>query len=397
MRGTNTDTEFSKVFRTPVKPVEPVKTIAEDVVASKNVEEGKSKPTAKKAIQASPSPTQQKKSSPAKQETKSPVVKISPLKNVVSPVALKKTPSNKLKSPKITRSARKTPKLAKSAAPKTPELCAPVQEKASPKATKSARKSVKKNVQTPTDMDAKMGVSSKKPHVISTPSKTVEQITNKSFYGTPLETITRNEDLIVFSAKPVSAVKPRQRKITMNTPTVKSAKSTPKRMPTRKTPAVKRQLAESDDETPLEQKSRKIEKEVQSSRKKVIRKEQNSDNENENPVINESEEEMKKTKLKLSPEEMISVLKSVHEEERQEKRKAEESVDQRPSKIARLTGHDISTPRLKKMAKRASPKKLVEIAERKEILREEWVSEADNSFLDDTVNTDSRSSRCTIL
>ena len=386
MRGTNIDTEFSKVFRTPVKPVDPVKTITEEVAVSEPVVDKKPKPAARKVVQASPALNTQKK--------RSPVLKISPLKNVLLPVNLKKTPDYKLKSPKVTRSARKTPKSAKM---KTSELKTPLEVKTTPKPTRSARKSVKKSVQSPDALAS--AKSSIKPNVTSTPSKTVEEITNKSFYGTPQETITRNDDLIVFSARPVSSAKPRQKKITINTPKVKSSKSTPKRMPARKTPAIKRQLTESDDDsTPIEPKARKLEKRVESSKKKDAQKADKLDRENENPVIIESKEEMNTSKLKLSPVEMISVLKSVHEEERQEKRKAEEVEDQRPSKIARLTGHHISTPRLMKMAKRVSPKKLAEIAEKREIQQEEWrVGEADSSFLNDTVNTDSRSSRCIIL
>lgn len=387
MRGTNIDTEFSKVFRTPVKPVDPVKTITEEVVVVAGpVVDKKPKLAARKVIQTSPSLNIQKK--------RSPVLKISPLKNVLSPVKLKKTPDYKLKSPKVTRSARKTPK---SATMKTSELETPFEVKATTKATRSARKSVKKSVQSPDAVASPK--SSIKLNVTSKPSKTVEEITNKLFYGTPQETTTRNNDLIVFSAKPVSSIKPRERKITVNTPKVKSTKTTPTRMPARKTPAIKRQLIESDDDsTPIESKTRKLDKRVQSSKKKDAHKANKCEGENKNTVIIESNEEMNTSKLKLSPVEMISVLKSVHEEERQEKRKAEEAIDQRPLKIAKLTGHHISTPRLMKMAKRVSPKKLAEIAERREIQQEEWrVVEADNSFLNDTVNSDSRSSRCIIL
>ena len=383
MRGTNIDTEFSKVFRTPVKPVEPVKTIIEEVaVVSKSVDDKKPKPAARKVIKTSPSPQIQKK--------RSPVLRISPLKTAKTPVNLKTILDEKSQSPKATKSARKTPK---STNVKSSDFKTPVNVQTKQKSSRSTRKTGKKNVDSP---DAKESTKSAiKAKLTSTPAN-VEEITNKSFYGTPKETLDRNNDLIVFSAKPVSSIKPRQRKITMSTPKVKSAKATPKRMPTRKTPAVKRQRNESDDDsTPVGSKVRKVEKTVQSSKKKTVQKADKLDVENEIP---ESKEKLKTSKLQLSPIEMISVLKSVHEEERQGKRKGEEAVDQRPSKIARLTGHDISTPRLMKMAKRVSPRKLAEISERREIQQENWKArDTDNSFLNDTINTDSRSSRCIIL
>ena len=472
IRGTNADNEFSKVFRTPIKPVEAVKSISEEteIVAKMNDErKTQTKSGLKQVAAKTPSPTKHSKNKSMKEKAKSPVVKHSPVVKTVSKKKLKtpekilpedattivnttrsakKTPATKLKSPKSVLSAKKSPKTVKSTHQKTPvsgvsspkllkktstgKLSSPKSTNSarklrkavnqsspllevkvptplrktpgsklkSPKMTRSARKSpksVKKALQkSPAGQESvKLTMSLNKFKTTSTPSKTVEQITNKSFYGTPQESPLRHDAVVVFSAKSVSTASQRQKKTTLTTPkvaSIKKTKSTPKKMPARKTPAVKRRFVESDDDsTPIEAKSRKIEKEMQSSIKKATRKIQKPDTEPEKetqPII----------KPKLSPVEMSSVLRSVHQQERQEKRKASESPSPRPSKLARLGSDGLTTtPRMMKKLKRTSPKKLAKIHERKQAYQEEWLSEGDSSMLNETVNTDSRSSRCIIL
>ena len=434
IRGTNADNEFSKVFRTPMKPVEQVKSVAEENELPTIIKVSPNKIKAKTPIM---------KDSPSLLKSSKKAVAAPTLTEVQSPKSLKKTPASKPKSPKSLRSAKTTVKSSDEEIPTTEAQSLDSKKKTpagklqSPKTVKSPKsirvpqktpsaiiqsskllkktpagnklkspkptrptnktpKSVKKDTQkTPAadESSKRVPVSSKKSHVTSTPLKTIEQITNKSFYGTPRETPIRNDDLIVFSAQPASSAKSRQKKVTV-TQTVASAKnpkSTPRRMPAKKTPAVKRQIVETeDDSTPLKSKLRKIEKEEQKSVRKIVRKAQEN--------IKESDETVEKVKVQLSPVEMSTVLKSVHQQEKQEKRKASDSPSPRHSKLAKITVDSLTTtPRVMKMARRTSPKKLAEIVERNQSNTADWYSEADSSFLNETVNTDSRSGRCVIL
>ena len=419
VRGTNADNEFSKVFRTPVKPVEPVREVIEERELPEKVKLTKTK--AKTPV-SKDSPAIKVVLTDVSKKAVTPKVSHSEVK---SPKQLKKTPANKLKSPKSQQSAKNTdqkpPKIVKNTPvsklkspksvsstkqikkshPSTPTLQSsnslkktPSGDKLkSPKPTRSAMKTPK-SMKKAAEFPKTEAVSSKTPHVTSTPLKTLEQITSKSFYGTPQETPARNDDLIVFSAKPQASDKPSQKKAIVSSKKVASTKkprSTPMRLPSKKTPAVKRQIVESDDETtPLEAKLRKIEKDVPSAARKTLQRVQKR--------IRESDIDFEPIRVKLSPVQMSSVLRDVHQQEKQEKRKASESPSPRPSKLAKIATESLkTTPRVMKMGRRTSPKKLAELSERNQSLGADWSSEGESSFLNETVNTDSRSGRCTIL
>lgn len=318
----------------------------------------------------------------------------------------KKTPksANKLKKAEtVNDSLKNTPTAKKSI--KTPKGVQPAIEKNknapdhSPwqssgmvnpqEEVKSAKKSTKKSSNT------KLG--QKRTSVVtSTPTKSLEQITGKSFYATPGETpiqSQRTDDVFMFSAKPVKSAKKSLKKSVQITPieTPKKSAKTPKRMPTRKTPAVKRARLNDSADLDASLKYSPPAKRVKSAPRSI-----KSIKRSVKKVTTEDDQPIKiKEKQKLSPSQMSSVLKSVAEAE---KRKAlEEFSPPRPAKRAKVDTSDQQTPRVMKTVKRSSPKNLAEIVSVCQNTNNNGEEAGNTTLFNDTINSDSRGGRCIIL
>jgi hypothetical protein len=365
-------TVFSKVWATPIRQPETV------------VENSPEKPVVKEKADTNKTPKSVNKSNTTENRNnssqKSPTPKkISKTPKVVQPV-------NEKKENESSKQFNKTPK-------RSPTKASPKQQ------TKSVSKSTKKSPNTKhgknTSPVQKKASMIKQGIVTSTPTKSLEQITGKSFYATPGETpiqSQRTDDIFVFSAKPVKSAKKSLKKSVQITPVEipkKSAK-TPKRMPTRNTPAVKRSRlndsADSDaslrDSPPA--KRVKATPRTLKSVKRSVKKVTSVDDK----VM------MVKEKPKLSPVQMSSVLKSVTETE---KRKALDSPSPRPTKRAKVDAADQQTPRVFKTVKRSSPKNLAEVVSISQNTNNNGEEAGNTSLLNDTINSDSRGGRCIIL
>ncbi|KAL4232170.1 hypothetical protein ACF0H5_009745 [Mactra antiquata] len=236
--------------------------------------------------------------------------------------------------------------------------------------------------------------------ITSTPSKSIP---TNSFYSTPTETPIVNErtdEVFVFSAMPVKSAKKstKAKKSVVLTPvdTPDRSKKTPKRMPTRKTPAVKRSRQNeslSTMDSPL------VISPIANRLRASVKR----------PAIRSTKIEVDNTKpfkSHLSPVEMTSVLKSAVEGN---KRGPTSSPSPRPTKRARKDPEliDETTPKLTKAMKRSSPKKLTEMdtsiienTSNNHSINEEPANATllnFNETFNETINTDSRSSRCIIL
>ncbi|XP_060565549.1 negative elongation factor A-like [Ruditapes philippinarum] len=365
-------TVFSKVWATPIRQPETV------------VENSPEKPVVKEKADTNKTPKSVNKSNTTENRNnssqKSPTPKkISKTPKVVQPV-------NEKKENESSKQFNKTPK-------RSPTKASPKQQ------TKSVSKSTKKSPNTKrgknTSPVQKKASMIKQGIVTSTPTKSLEQITGKSFYATPGETpiqSQRTDDIFVFSAKPVKSAKKSLKKSVQITPveTPKKSAKTPKRMPTRNTPAVKRSRlndsADSDaslrDSPPA--KRVKATPRTLKSVKRSVKKVTSVDDK----VM------MVKEKPKLSPVQMSSVLKSVTETE---KRKALDSPSPRPTKRAKVDAADQQTPRVFKTVKRSSPKNLAEVVSISQNTNNNGEEAGNTSLLNDTINSDSRGGRCIIL
>jgi hypothetical protein len=270
----------------------------------------------------------------------------------------------------------------------------PASSKTSPKTKSRKKKSpTSSRVVTPVSDENKTSPKSKPPVVI-TPSKTVEEITGKSFYGTPGETpipSQRTDDMFVFSAVPVKSAKKSARKSVFKTPapvpvsTKKTVSRSAKRSRTSET-APKTPHSGSADEIKPAAKRAKISPKTE-VHKSVGMTEIKSSPETNIKLI---------SKNKLSPEEMSSVLRSVEIAERAGKRKASGTPYRSESKHPKPTSDaaDLPTPRVYKKVKRSSPKKIADVVS---VVQNTNNSSENDAILNDTVNTDSRSGRCVIL
>lgn len=370
--STDTVNVFSKVWATPARQPEPI------------IENSPKKVAQKKAIVVKRSPSKKSSNTP-KVDTRS-----------ASKSLVGKTESPKLLEPrsKTPTSTKKSVSLVRSSASKSKKI-------SSTPAPKSVKKSLKPRIMSPSP--AKKPKSSpmkgKKPAsvlITSTPTKSLKQITGKSFYATPGETpipSERVDDVFVFSAKPVTSAKKSVRK-SVHSPTVKTpqkkATNTPRRMPTRKTPAVKRNRSNDSIDTVSSPVTSPVAKRVKATPVTRAIKSVKKPEKKLSPV----DVKASKAKLRLSPVQMSTVLKSVV---KTEKRKASRSPSPRPTKQAKMsaTSQQLNTPRVIKTVKRKSPKKLVEIVGVSQNRNNN--AESDDSLLNDTINTDSRSGRCVIL
>lgn len=261
---------------------------------------------------------------------------------------------------------------------------------------KSAKRSPTPRKETKLTPDEKVKVTAKPSLVTSTPTKSLEQITGKSFYATPGETpiqSQRKDDVFVFSAKPVSSAK-RSLKKSVHTPKAETPGKrfkSPKQLPTSKTPALtrsmKKVLIESDVNSGLSSPPKKIKATpgARKSERRAMRK------------LSPEKLKASEEKVKLSPVEMTSVLLSVVQSE---KRQASKSPSPRRTKRAKVSDREMQTPRIVKTVKRASPKQLAEIVsvcQNTNNNGENDESTMNSTLLNDTINTDSRSSRCVIL
>ena len=381
---------FSKVWTTPIVKPDPIQELS-----PKKTPGRKAAQSPKKAVSKSPSKAIARKS-------------VSPKKIPKTPRSTRKASQEKAKEPETSTpaAAKKTPRAPKSAKC-TPAQGTPVKANSTP-----------------------VGKTSKTNVITSTPSKSLKEITGKSFYGTPGETPIQNEridDVFVFSALPPSSAKTSARKITLATPQtgkriLKSAKkTTPKSVA--KTPAGKRKRRLTDIDVSLQtmstpnksvaktpagkrkrcstgkdeslQSSKRTKAVKSASPKKRVIKSVKRKVVKEPKVIGTNSENV----VKMSSVEMTSTLESVKKSsvKKSAKRKASISPSKRQVKLSKLA-EEAQTPRVMKVAKRTSPKKLAEIVEANTNNSMDNLGAAgDSSLLNDTFNTDSRSSRCVIL
>ncbi|WAR21451.1 hypothetical protein MAR_015425, partial [Mya arenaria] len=211
---------FSKVWATPVRKPEPIQELT-DAKVSVRGSPNKSVTPAKKQAKTPKSATKStSKSQNTSKVTKTPIEIKEP---VPSPVKLraKKTPG-------------KSVSQASSAKP-------PMPKKNSPGSKSSSKK------KTPPKM--KLAV------ITSTPTKSLEDITGKSFYGTPGETPIQNrrtDEVFIFSA--IKSAKKSAKKAQFSTPPSTPVKESVQKMPTTKTPAVNK--ITSDKKTPAVKRKR---------------------------------------------------------------------------------------------------------------------------------------------
>lgn len=373
------DEIFSKVWATPVKQPEPIPEMS---------------PVEKKIIKT----PNRKAESQSKQKSVSPGMR-NPVKS-----AAKRSLSPTKKVFKTPKSAAKTPKSAA------------VLAKAVKSSPEPPAQNTSKMVQSKTPVRARQinkKLEKQEAAVItSTPTKSLEEMTGKSFYGTPGETPIpnkRTDEVFVFSAVPAHSAKqsaghsirtPRtagKRKTVLKLP--KSAKKSPRITSICKTPAPKRSREIDDESSPVTSKrTRMMENDKSSAQKRMTKSVKRKV---EKVIGSDSLEKL----LPLSPIQMTSVLESVQKEvatKKVEKRKALKSPSPRVTKQAKIE-KDMDqqmelAPRVIKQAKRTSPKKLAEIVDRNEnnsVYHQS--SSGEVSFLNETFSTDSRSSRCTIL
>lgn len=376
------DEIFSKVWATPVKQPEPIPETSADKKVEKKITKTPNRNVESQSKQKSVSPGMR---NPVKSAAKR---SLSPTKKVF------KTPKSAAKTPK---SAAVLAKAVKS----SPELPTPNTSKMMQSKTPVRARQINKKLE---KQQAAV--------ITSTPTKSLEEMTGKSFYGTPGETPIpnkRTDEVFVFSALPAHSAKqsaghsirtPRtagKRKAVHKSP--KSVKKSPRITSICKTPAPKRSRDTDDESSPVTSKRTKIMENDKSSPQKRMAK--SVKRKVEKVTGSDSQEKP----LPLSPIQMTSVLESVQKEvatKKAEKRKALKSPSPHVSKQAKME-KDVDpqmepTPRVIKQAKRTSPKKVAEIVDRNEnnsVYHQSSPGEV--SFLNETFSTDSRSSRCTIL
>lgn len=366
--------EFSKVFHTPMKIRSSIAEVEEATKLKKSSEKNvvKGKTPRKRAPSRSPSPV---KSVPVFKSPPIPTLRSRKI-SIKSP---EQSPAKKVTSAKKSTPAKQTVN--------TPKENNPTPSK-TPRQKKEVQKSVKKTPVVKKSPAAKRGSESeaKKENVspvTSTPSKNVEEMTGKSFYSTPGETpiLPKQPDVLL------SAQHTKQNKSQNCTPKATPLKQNQKKAAYRKTPAVKRLPVESGS---FESPASKV---TASSRKLRSLK--------GTPVANGTKTS---PSMKLSPAQKTTVLKFVTDdkisESVSEKRKSVDSISPRPRKLARLANDaaQVSTPRVVKTSKKFSPKKLAKNTdENNSNFDESSENVGDVSLLNETINTDSRSSRCIIL
>lgn len=395
---------FSKVWATPIKQPEPIKEASPEKKPAKNP----------KKIAASP-----KKTAVSPKKTAASPKKVSSPKKATPALSppLKTTKSAGNKSISTPRRSSKTPRSAakqQKSVSKTPAKKVKSPTSASKESVDKAKQSPMKSpaikteqtkIKTPSPSKSKL----QKPAVVtSTPSKSLEEITGKTFYGTPGETPIQNkrdDEVFVFSAGPTKSAKRPARKSVAQTPrsakavkTTKSAKKSPvKKSPVKKTPATKRRRDSDIESSPATNKRTKTaevssaspqKRVTKSAKRKVVKAETSKQVEPSIPDSIPFE--------KMSPVQMSSLLTSVKKESK--KRKASLSPVQQKVKQAKLVDENFEapTPRVFKQAKRTSPKKLAEIVEKNQSNNNQGTV-GDVSILNETISTDSRSGRCIIL
>lgn len=381
----NTDTVnvFSKVWATPARQPEPISENSPEKVSQKKAITVKRSPSSKKSGKT-PKDVNRSASKSLECKTESPML-----------VQRKsgKTPKSTKKCVSPIRSSASKSKNSLSSTP-TPKS---VKKSRKPRIT-NASPSPSKKPKSPVSVKGKMPVCVP---ITSTPNKSLKQITGKSFYATPGETpipSERVDDVFVFSAKPVMSAKKTAKK-SVNSALVetpqKKATNTPKRMPLRKTPAVKRNRPDDSTDVVSSPVASPAAKRVKATPVTRAIKSVKKPEKKLSPVDGKAST----AKLRLSPVQMSTVLKSVV---KTEKRKASRSPSPRPTKQAKMsaTSQQLNTPRVIKTVKRKTPKKLVEIV----MVSQNTNNNTDNdestgsmSLLNDTINTDSRSGRCVIL
>ncbi|XP_045188710.1 muscle M-line assembly protein unc-89-like [Mercenaria mercenaria] len=421
---------FSKVWATPVRQPDPV--VEKTPEKPEKVKGAESRSASPKKIGRTPRATNKSISKASPSKTVTPRRSVTPKKTVKTPKSVNRSKLSESKaqaskqspSPKKTRrtpkavtnaieipeSRNKSPekldkKKSKTPMPSTkqsPTRASPKQLRKGGLSTpgpKSAKKSPKARTGKKSSPVQKETALTKPGLVTSTPTKSVEQITGKSFYATPGETpipSRRTDEIFVFSAMPVKSGKKSLKKSVHITPSEtpqKKTPKTPKRMPTRKTPAVKRNwlnVSADSDVSSMKSPPAKRVKATPTTRtvKSVKRAAKKVTTVDDQPI---------KERSKLSPVEMSSVLRSVTETE---KRKASKSPSPRQTKRVKVEATDLQTPRVIKTVKRSSPKNLAEIVSVSQNTNnngENGEKSGNMSLLNDTINTDSRSGRCIIL
>lgn len=382
---------FSKVWATPIRQPEPIQEAPE---ASKKQTSSLRKVTSSPVKpEKTPNPTRKTPRTMKRTPRSAKKTPKSTKKTPRSAVKLEKTPNSTRKTP---RTMKKTPKSAKKTLKSTPRSARKSntnenQEKqVSPKSAKrTAKRRSSKTSASPVSSQQK--TSPVKPAVItSTPTKSLEQLTGKSFYATPGETpipSQRSDDIFVFSAVPDQSSKKHVFKTPVGKPPRSQRKST--RNSSRKTSGGGRKSTTANKGETSTKVSQATKRQKLSSGEPDAEETSNTP-----PKSNKL-----KVPTKLSPEEMSSVLRSVEQVERTGKRKASptlQSQDGQPS-VPRADAADLPTPRVFKKVKRTSPKKLAEIVSVCQNTNNSNVDNPNTSVLNDTIYTDSRSGRCIIL
>ena len=343
--------EFSKVWATPVKSS--VNLSPTNDLSKSSVQEDKGKTPGKKAETGS-----SKKSA-------SKIKKIDVMLVDNESVGVLPTPKHK---------TTKTPEVKKSAIKSSIKLETPME---TPSKTKQLNKILNQNQ-----------LGSLK---ISTPQKSFEGITGKSFYSTPKQTpVTKlPEDLIQFSTGPSKSSR-RGKRVSMivsSTVSPKSEGSAKKQY--RKTPKPsKRQLEDSIDDLISSQNVKKTKTSTKNTPSRVSSSTIKRDG--------------KAPKEKLSPIQMSAVLKSVaqNDDHLAEKISPEDQIKQTSKEN---TPKGMTTPIATRRGQRLQSKKLAEMVEMDQSVEEDIKSSVIPETLDttldlnETFNTDSRSSRCIIL